>query len=248
VNERKDAAFFHEKLDVYHIFLAFAGLSETVVADAGTFAVANQLERATESIGTNLIRGNTQWTDALRVTSLDVSIASAHECAACLDVCLVKQLIRDNLVAEGKGQLRRVIDMLHGLRKITADRACEDPAPYGVPAFSHEHLDVYRLGLDFVQWVDVFLKSAACSSRDTRKLDASSTSVVLNIAEGNAKVAGADRIKYIDTAHIAALQCALVFDLMVARGRSARENIRGGKAMLSRICAMLISWRKSLGG
>ena len=219
-----------------------------VVDYAGNWAVANQLERATESIGSNLIRGNSQRTNPLRRTSLDVSIASAHECAACLDVCSAKELVRDGLIEEGKGALLRIIDMLYGLKKSPGDRTCEDPVPYGVRAFSHEHLDVYRLSLAVVEWLDVFLKRTTCSGRDAKKLDASSTSIVLNIAEGNAKIAGAERIRFIDTAHVAALQCALVSDLMVARGRTTAKDVRDAKGMLSRICSMLINWRRSLGG
>ena len=66
-----ETGFPHDKLDVYQVFLSFAGLSEAVVIDAGMCAAADHLDRATESIGSNLIRGNSHWSPALRATCFD---------------------------------------------------------------------------------------------------------------------------------------------------------------------------------
>ena len=80
----------HERLDVYGVYLETARLCGDVVTNAVQQIVAlDHLERAIESIGVNLIRANGQPAgSAARANYLDVSIASIHECAACLDVCL----------------------------------------------------------------------------------------------------------------------------------------------------------------
>jgi four helix bundle protein len=248
MTDGEDGTFSHEKLDVYHTFLSFAEVSESIVTDAGTFAVADQLERATESIGANLIRGNSQWTQALRAAAFDVSMASALECAACIDVCRAKELMAEKRARDAKRQLHDIAGMLFGLRKKSAGSAREDDAIYGEVVFAHERLDVYRLSLDFVKWADTLAKESRASTQESKKLDTGSTSLVLNIAEGNGRFSHADRTKFIDTAHSAALQCVLVLDLMVARHRIPAQRAVGSKAMLRRICAMLLGWRRKLTG
>jgi four helix bundle protein len=248
MQDQKAATFPHEKLDVYHAFLDFAGVAEGVVIGAERYAVSDQLERATESIGANLIRGNSQWSPAVRVTSFDVALASALECAACLDVCRVKELADDERIAKGKKCLYRIVGMLLGLVRHASNSVREDDTPYGNPVFSHEHLDAYRVGLDFIQWAGSLEKRGVFRTQQAKKLDAGSTSVVLNIAEGNGKFGQLDQVKFIGIAHAAALQCVLHLDLAVARGRINERDILSGKAMLSRICAMLMGWRRRLVG
>ena len=237
--------FSHEKLDAYQAFLSLAELSNVIVADAGAFAVADQLERATESIGANLIRGNSQWTKALRENYLNISMASALECAACMDVCLAKELADFGRLHQAKRHLYDIVNMLFGLRR-SSGTAHEDEVQYGEVRFAHERLDVYRLGLDFVKWSDAFVKEGMANSRETKKLDAVSTSTVLNIAEGNGRFSPSDRSKFIETAHASALQCVLSLDLMMARHRATMQAVIPGKNMLGRISAMLLAWRRKL--
>ena len=88
--------------------------------------------------------------------------------------------------------------------------------------FDHEKLDVYKLG-------DV---------KD--QLDRASTSIPLNIAEGNGKYTIKDRCRFFDIAHGSALECAAGLDLLVAKGKLAENQIRPGKEQLQRIVQMLM--------
>ena len=85
----------HERLDLYRVYLEVAGQCAEIISGAEqTIAVFDHLDRAMESIGVNFMRANVQPPgSAQRATYLDVSIASAHECAASLDVCMAKSAI-----------------------------------------------------------------------------------------------------------------------------------------------------------
>jgi hypothetical protein len=56
------------------------------------------------------------------------------------------------------------------------------------PCFDHEKLEVYRESLAFIAWLEPLMQKLpkAISVRD--QLDRASTSIVLNVAEGNGKV------------------------------------------------------------
>ena len=107
--------------------------------------------------------------------------------------------------------------------------------------FDHEKLDVYRLAIEFVAWVDTMLDEATSKSRISalKHLDESSTSVALNIAEGNGKRSLADRIRYLEIARGSALECAACLDVLVVRRRFLSERAAAGKATLVRVVAML---------
>ena len=71
-------------------------------------------------------------------------------------------------------------------------------------------------------------------------LDRASTSVPLNIAEGNGKYAPKDRCRFFDIAHGSALECAAGLDTLVAKGKLTVEQIRPGKEILQRVVRMLM--------
>jgi four helix bundle protein len=72
------------------------------------------------------------------------------------------------------------------------------------------------------------------------QLDRASSSIVLNIAEGNGKYSRPDRCRFFDTAHGSALECAAGLDVLVARKRLRPEQIRPGKERLQRMVRMLM--------
>jgi four helix bundle protein len=72
------------------------------------------------------------------------------------------------------------------------------------------------------------------------QLDRASTSVPLNIAEGNGKYAPRDRCRFFDIAHGSALECAAGLDILVAKAKLTPEQIRPGKESLQRIVRMLV--------
>ena len=71
------------------------------------------------------------------------------------------------------------------------------------------------------------------------QLDRASTSIPLNIAEGNGKRSAKDRCRYLDTARGSALESAACLDVLVARKVLGHEDVVPGKELLVRIVQML---------
>jgi four helix bundle protein len=85
--------------------------------------------------------------------------------------------------------------------------------------FDHEKLDAYRLSIAFVAWAGAILDEKPRRGRPSvlRHLEESSTSIALNIAEGNGKRSVADRVRYLEIARGSALECAACLDVVVVR-------------------------------
>ncbi len=77
------------------------------------------------------------------------------------------------------------------------------------------------------------------------QLDRASTSIPLNIAEGNAKRSLRDRCRYLDAACGSALECAACLDVIVAKGLLQASDVECGKGKLRRIVSMLIRLAES---
>lgn len=77
-------------------------------------------------------------------------------------------------------------------------------------------------------------------------LDRASTSVALNIAEGNGKFAIKDRCRFLDFARGSALECAACLDVLLAKRLVEAERIHAGKEQLLEIVSMLIGLASSL--
>ncbi|MGJ8639124.1 MAG: four helix bundle protein [Opitutaceae bacterium] len=105
--------------------------------------------------------------------------------------------------------------------------------------FDHEKLKVYQRALDFVEFADALpidsLKGLA--ARD--QLDRASTSIPLNIAEGNGKFTSKDRCRFFDVARGSALECAAVLDVGARRGKITESIAREGKELLREVVSML---------
>jgi four helix bundle protein len=108
------------------------------------------------------------------------------------------------------------------------------------PWFDHEKLEVYREAITLVAWLSAVLETAVRVGEVKDQLDRASTSIPLNIAEGNGKYAPKDRCRFFDIAHGSALECAAALDVLVAKGKLTSEQIRPGKERLQRIVRMLI--------
>jgi len=106
--------------------------------------------------------------------------------------------------------------------------------------FDHEKLDVYQESLAFVAWVSELLDSVVRTGDVKDQLDRASTSIPLNIAEGNGKYALKDRCRFFDIAHGSSLECAAALDVLVAKGKASSDQIRPGKERLQRIVRMLM--------
>src|SRR3984893_2018361 len=106
--------------------------------------------------------------------------------------------------------------------------------------FDHEKLEVYREAIVFIAWLSGLLEGTVRIGEVKDQLDRASTSIPLNIAEGNGKYTPKDRCRFFDIAHGSALECAACRDVLVAKAKVNREQIRPGKESLQKIVRMLI--------
>ena len=107
--------------------------------------------------------------------------------------------------------------------------------------FDHERLDVYRLSIEFVAWVGTLFDGPLRKRRVSAvaQLDRASTSVPLNIAEGNGKRSWTDRCRYLDIARGSALEAAACLDVLIARKMLRADEAAAGRSLLVRIVSML---------
>src|SRR5213075_3440807 len=110
------------------------------------------------------------------------------------------------------------------------------PSPY----FDHEKLEVYRKSIAFCAWVGDFLPQITQKTAAKDQLDRASTSIPLNIAEGNGKFSAKDRARFLEMARGSALECAACLDVLVARKLVTSEQIENAKENLARIVQMLM--------
>jgi four helix bundle protein len=114
--------------------------------------------------------------------------------------------------------------------------------------FDHEKLDVYQEAITFCGWVGALLNEIAAKAAAKDQLDRASTSLPLNIAEGNGKFSDADRSRFLEIARGSALECAACLDVLVARRIIATERITPAKEQLVRIVNMLMGMLKRFSG
>ncbi len=111
--------------------------------------------------------------------------------------------------------------------------------------FDHEKLAVYQETIRFVAWADDVLKEVPKGLAAHDQLDRASTSMPLNIAEGNGRFTAPDRCRFFDNARGSALECAAALDILVAKQRLASSKAGEGKEILTRIVSMLVGLIKS---
>lgn len=117
--------FDHEKLEVYQESLLFCGWAGEILATISAKAAAkDQLDRASTSIPLNIAEGNGKFSGRDRARFFEIARGSALECAACLDVLVVRRLATESQVESGKERLVHVVRMLMGLLR----RFSEQPA------------------------------------------------------------------------------------------------------------------------
>lgn len=245
MRKQADQKLPHERLDIYGVYLETASMCADIVAEAACPIVAlDHLDRAMESIGVNLMRGNGQPAgSSARVNYLNVAIGSTHECAAALDVCLARCTIDESAYRAGTQKLWRIRGMLLGLKRASISHAVrEDQAPYGTSKFPFAVLDMYQGSLDGVRWFQQFIDELGPRTHTLRKLDTSTTGTVLNIAEGHGRETVADQNRFMKMAQEHAYQTLLMLDLMAARNEAAHSRISEGKAIPVKVITMLQAW------
>jgi four helix bundle protein len=116
--------FDHEKLDVYRESINFCGwVGEFLPSISAKAAAKDQLDRASASIPLNIAEGNGKLSAKDRSRFFEMARGSALECAACLDVLVVRKLTKEESVAAQKERLVRIVEMLVGLLRRFSERA-----------------------------------------------------------------------------------------------------------------------------
>lgn len=111
--------------------------------------------------------------------------------------------------------------------------------------FDHEKLNVYQEAIRFVAWVSELFESVPKSVAAHNQLDRSSTSIPLNIAEGNGKFTSADRCRFFDISRGSALESSACLDVLCAKKIISGNVADEGKEILEPIVAMLVGLIKS---
>ena len=106
--------------------------------------------------------------------------------------------------------------------------------------FDHEKLHVYQASIEFIIWMKGVLDQVPKRYSVYDQLDRASTSISLNIAEGNGKYTPKDRCRFFDIARGSALECAAALDIVVAKGIINANEVREGKETLKKIVSMLV--------
>jgi four helix bundle protein len=134
--------FDHEKLDVYREAINFCGwVGEFLASISAKAAAKDQLDRASTSIPLNIAEGNGKFSARDRAHFFEMARGSAAECAACLDVLVVRKLAKEEPVAAQKERLVRIVEMLVGLLRRFSDRAdvLREEAPDYLSEHDYEH-------------------------------------------------------------------------------------------------------------
>jgi four helix bundle protein len=111
--------------------------------------------------------------------------------------------------------------------------------------FDHEKLQVYQESLAFVAWLEPMMQKFPKTLSVRDQLDRASTSIVLNLAEGNGKFTSPDRCRFFDIARGSALECAAALDVLAAQGRCELTLVAAGKERLRGIVSMLVGLIKA---
>lgn len=243
--------FPHEKLCVYAEAVKFAEVTIPLVDSwPSNVAVRDHMTRAIESMVTNLVKAaRLQHTDQ-GTYNLECSLGSVLECAACFDVALRRGLVDRSELQAGKQRLQKVARMEVKLREAwcSSNVMQENAPPYSVEPhqfFLHESLEVYKCSLQVHEVLQTFVSPPERGNRYARRIDELTTSLTLNIAEGNGRFSSLDHRKFVDTAEDSASKLVGYLDLAAA---AWEENMDQAKSLLREVMAMLVALGRHLEG
>jgi four helix bundle protein len=101
-----------------------------------------------------------------------------------------------------------------------------------------DRLDVYQIAREFDTFASRLLSRRGCASlRD--QLGRASSSIVLNIAEGCARFARAEKAHFYLIARGSAMECVAILDITSSRGLTSASAHRHGRERLTRIVQLL---------
>src|SRR5215470_3920762 len=101
-----------------------------------------------------------------------------------------------------------------------------------------DRLDVYHVAKEFDRLAAGLLpRRGHAGLRD--QLERASTSIVLNIAEGCARFARAEKAHFYLIARGSTMECAAILDVALSRGLVSPAAYRHGRGLLTRVVQML---------
>jgi len=235
----------HEKLIVYQDAIAFVGRAFALVdALPSKRSVRDQLIRAAESVPLNIAVGNAGQNSAGQLQALEFASASVAEYAACIDLLSLWKCVSEENCRKEKLALISLFRRIVGLRRSRDAILREDEAEYGTPRFAHERLDCYQDSLNLAAWAFNLIDSTKLPSRTCDLLDRSSTGLILNLAEGNARQAPKDRVRFLDTSVMSALRFAATLDITVAQKLASSADTQQGKRLIAQIVNQILGLRR----
>jgi len=111
--------FDHEKLDVYRLAVEFVDVAGAWLDDgplaACRHSAVRHLDDASTSVAANIAEGNGKRSPADRARYFEIARGSALECAACIDVLVVRKRLTNDVAKPAKATLVRVVSMLSKL-------------------------------------------------------------------------------------------------------------------------------------
>ncbi len=126
--------FDHERLHVYQAsldFLKWLQNQKIMERIPKGLAVHGHLDRASTSTPMNIAEGNGKFTQRDRCKYFDIARGSTLECAAVLDILVVKSILAEDEIVPGKKILYSIISMLVGLiRSNSSERVYESQVSY----------------------------------------------------------------------------------------------------------------------
>ena len=112
---------------------------------------------------------------------------------------------------------------------------------------SHENLRVYQVSIQFIAWTQPIIEKMPARISARHQLERASTSIPLNLAEGNAKFSNRDRLRFWQIAQGSAFECSACLDVLVARDVLPAVEATKGKEQLMDIVNMIVGLRKRFG-
>jgi four helix bundle protein len=131
--------FHYEKLNVYQRSLEFPAWSQDLIDGLKKkTSTRNQLEHAGDSIALNVAEGNAKFSQKDRAHFFQIAHGSASECAACLDLLVVRHCCGSEAIVSGKMMLEEIVKILFSILDKLDCRIAEDSPWYGERAEEEE--------------------------------------------------------------------------------------------------------------
>ena len=110
----------------------------------------------------------------------------------------------------------------------------------------HENLDVYRVSMEFIDYVAPILKQLAPEfAYMADQLRRAASSISQNVAEGTGRVGHSDKARFYGYAKGSAAECGAALDILLKFGCITTSEHLTGKVFAKRLVSMLVKLAQS---